>query len=46
MEDLTASLQRVGSAVYGQGGPEAEGQGAAAGQRPDEGTVEGEFREV
>jgi molecular chaperone DnaK len=46
MEELTAALQRVGAAVYGQGTPEGEGQGAAAGQRPDEGTVEGEFREV
>jgi molecular chaperone DnaK len=46
MEDLSGSLQRVGAAVYGQGGPEGEGEGAPAGQRPDDGTVEGEFREV
>jgi hypothetical protein len=46
MQDLTVSLQKVGSAVYGQGAAGEGGQGAAAGQRPDEGTVEGEFREV
>ncbi len=57
-EELSAALQKAGSHVYGQnqqsssGGapPDAE-QGGNAGEpppggKPDEGTVEGEFREV
>ncbi len=52
MEDLSAALQRVGEAVYRQsGGPTPGGetggqQGPGGKGGPDEGTVEGEFREV
>jgi hypothetical protein len=49
---LTEALQKAGSAVYGQpeeGGPEAppppEGEGEGEGPA-EEGTVEGEYREV
>jgi molecular chaperone DnaK len=57
-EDLSQSMQKVGSAVYGQpgqGGPQGpqgpqggDGQGGQGGEgkKPDEGTVEGEFKEV
>jgi len=48
LEELQASLQKVGTAVYsqagaGQAGPSGEGQ--PGGPSPD-GTVEGEFREL
>ncbi len=45
LESLNEAMQRVGQAVYGaQGEPGADG---AAGEQPqEEGTVEGEFREV
>jgi molecular chaperone DnaK len=55
MQDLSYALQKVGSAVYGQpGGPGGPGGPGAGGpppggeepRRPDEGTVEGEYREV
>lgn len=52
-EELTEALQKVGSTVYQQAGPPPggpEGPGGEPGQQPppggDEGTVEGEFREV
>ncbi len=54
-DDLSQSLQKVGQAVYsqagaGQGGPQGGpgGTGEQGGPQPphDEGTVEGEFREV
>jgi molecular chaperone DnaK len=50
VEDLNASLQKIGEAVYGAqagaGGPDgATGGEPGAGEAP-EGTVEGEFREV
>ncbi|MHB1007349.1 MAG: molecular chaperone DnaK [Chloroflexota bacterium] len=56
LDDLNASLQKVGQAVYGAqqgagpqggqpGGGGQEGGGQQGGQGPD-GTVEGEFREV
>ena len=58
-EELSKSMQKVGSHVYGQppqadraGEPPPGGeQGGGAGEpppggKPDEGTVEGEFREV
>ncbi len=54
-QELTQSLQKIGSAVYGQqGGPGPQGPSQEPGpQEPppqqdkkDEGTVEGEFREV
>jgi molecular chaperone DnaK len=51
LDDLSEAMQRIGQAVYGaQGGePGADGQAEAGpdGERPaEEGTVEGEFREV
>ncbi len=49
MQDLQESLQKVGQAVYGQGGgAEAGPQGpeAGAGPEPNGETVEGEFKEV
>ncbi len=48
MQDLSSILQRIGEAVYKQ--PEAppgkEGGTPPGGKPPEEGTVEGEFREV
>jgi len=50
--DLSSSLQKVGSAVYGQAGGQPTGSGEGSGQQQqkpgedDGGTVEGEFREV
>jgi molecular chaperone DnaK len=50
--DLSSSLQKVGSAVYGQAGGQSAGGGEGADQQQQEpgeddgGTVEGEFREV
>jgi molecular chaperone DnaK len=48
VERLTASLQKAGEAVYGQGGEPGGPNGAAPeGEAPaEEGTVEGEYREV
>ena len=51
---LTDALQKAGSAVYGgpgeepeMGGPSADGEAGADGEGPaEEGTVEGEYREV
>jgi molecular chaperone DnaK len=57
-EDLSKAMQKAGSHVYGQGqgpasgGPPPGGEqgggegGPPPGGKPDEGTVEGEFREV
>ena len=53
MEDLSAAMQKVGSAVYQQAGGPGEGEASADGatgegsqdDKPDD-TVEGEFREV
>jgi molecular chaperone DnaK len=56
-EEVSAALQKAGSHVYGQGQgqgqqpPPGGEQGGGAGEsppggKPDEGTVEGEFREV
>jgi len=48
-EELAQSLQKIGAAVYGQqAGESAQGPGAQEPPpgKPDEGTVEGEFREV
>jgi molecular chaperone DnaK len=46
VNELNASLQKIGEAVYGaQGAPGAEG-GESPGGEAEEGTVEGEFREV
>jgi len=48
MNDLSESMQKIGQAVYGAGGPDAGQPGAApeAEGPAEEGTVEGEFREV
>ncbi len=48
MNELSESMQKIGAAAYGQDGgqqppPGAEGEGQAP---PEEGTVEGEYREV
>ena len=54
-DDLNQTMQKIGQAVYSQqqpppGGqeppPPPEGEGGGGGQGGDEGTVEGEFREV
>lgn len=51
MQDLSSIMQKIGEAVYRQPGPAAgePGKGGEAppgGKPPEEGTVEGEFREV
>jgi len=51
MGELSETMQKIGAAVYGQAGgppPGAEGEGGpeAPAGGPEEGTVEGEFREV
>jgi molecular chaperone DnaK len=49
-QELSEAMQKVGAAVYGQAGaPPPPGEGEASAEEPgggDEGTVEGEFREV
>jgi len=51
-QELNEVLQKVGSAVYGQQPPPGEppppdkGEGGEGGEGEDEGTVEGEFKEV
>jgi hypothetical protein len=46
VDELNTSLQKIGEAVYGgQGGPSPDGAEGPAGEA-EEGTVEGEFREV
>ena len=52
LDALNTSMQRIGEAVYGAAGAGAEGMdpgtmgGGAEGEGAEEGTVEGEFREV
>ena len=57
VEELSQAMQKIGAAVYGQAGAppppgEAHGGEASGGEAPggppggEEGTVEGEFREV
>jgi len=48
VEELSAAMQQIGQAVYGsQAGAEGAPEGAPAGEGPaEEGTVEGEYREV
>ena len=51
MQDLSGMLQKIGEAVYKQPGaapgePGKEGGTPPGGKPPEEGTVEGEFREV
>jgi molecular chaperone DnaK len=45
-EELGASLQKLGQHVYSEPGQGQPAGGPAEGNRPPEGTVEGEFREV
>ncbi len=50
-EELSAAMQKAGASVYGQQGGQAEagaetGEAEEAPKKDDEGTVEGEFREV
>ena len=45
-DELNNSMQKIGQAVYQGGAGAADGNGAQAGQGQEEGTVEGEFREV
>jgi molecular chaperone DnaK len=45
--ELSESMQKIGAALYGQGAPGTEGAPSEVEeQKPEEGTVEGEFREV
>ncbi len=46
LDDLSQSMQRIGAAVYGRAGAAAGAEAGAASSSSDEGTVEGEFREV
>jgi hypothetical protein len=50
LEALSQSMQKIGEAVYGAGGASADGasEGGSTEQErgSQEGTVEGEFREV
>ena len=50
LDALNASMSKIGEAVYGAAGAGGSADGASAdgGEAPrqDEGTVEGEFREV
>jgi molecular chaperone DnaK len=52
MQELNEAMQKVGAAVYGQqqppppGGEQPPGEGGEEGAGGEEGTVEGEFREV
>jgi molecular chaperone DnaK len=45
-DDLNMSMQKIGEAVYGPGAASADGADAAPEAEPEEGPVEGEFREV
>ncbi|MFW6126511.1 MAG: molecular chaperone DnaK [Chloroflexota bacterium] len=46
-DDLQASMQKVGQAIYGQPPPGGEAPGGEGGkEEPPGGTVEGEFREI
>ena len=46
IDDLNESLQKIGQAVYGQAGSDGAPEGAPEAGPAEEGTVEGEFREV
>ena len=46
MNELQESLQKMGSAVYGQQSTSTPPQEGETGEKPPEDTVEGEFREV
>jgi len=47
--ELSESMQKIGAAMYGQpGSPGADGEAPPEGEeaKPEEGAVEGEYREV
>ena len=44
--DLQTAIQQVGQAVYAQAGAPGQPGGAPGDMPPDDGTVEGEYREV
>ena len=46
MQDLSDTLQKAGSAVYGQQEQPGTAEGAPEEQGGDDGSVEGDFREV
>jgi len=46
VDDLNLSMQKIGQAIYGGTSETAGAEGAPAGGPAEEGTVEGEFREV
>lgn len=46
MDALSASLQKIGEAVYGAAGAGSASSGPSGSGPAEEGTVEGEFREV
>jgi molecular chaperone DnaK len=46
LDALSQSMQRIGAAVYGRAGAAAGAEAGATSSSSDEGTVEGEFREV
>ncbi len=46
LDALNQALQRAGSAVYGQPGPNGAPTGGQTGGQSEAGTVEGEYREV
>ncbi len=45
-QELSEALQQVGAAVYQQAEPPPEAEEPPPDKPPEEGTVEGEFREV
>ena len=47
-QELNESMQKIGAAIYQQPGqqPPPQGEDTSSGEQKDEGTVEGEFREV
>ena len=46
LDDLNATLMKVGEKVYGQQEPAGAAASAGSEAPPDDDTVEGEFREV
>jgi len=46
MQELSDAMQKIGAAIYGQQPPPSEGEAPPGKEGGEEGTVEGEFREV